>query len=160
MNGKSLRKWILYVCVVVLLTASGNWLRQQFSPTENGPLADVTWTTGTEANQVHISIIDEKRKPLGVTLITIVTDDGVFDVMTNNQGAAQTHCDGKVVTAVRANRRLVFSKALAEITGSPSLAAGLKFEIVAKRPDLLIPKLPTLMDNFPNHKEHEKHEEH
>jgi len=142
MNVKSIINWTLYVIVLVVVTVIGIWLWNELSPRQNGPLADVSLKAGGGAQHVKILLIDEEQNPISSSLITIVTEKGEHDVSTNNQGSAERNCEGNVVTALRVERLLVFSKSLAEITGTPSLAKGLEFRIIAKRPDILGPQLP------------------
>ncbi len=137
MNGKVIIRWILFFVMMFLLVLGGNWLWQQLSANQSGPLADVTWKTGGEPNHVEVLLVDEQDKPLITTLITIYTDGGMWDCTTNFRGEATAKCSGDVLLGISSQHRSVFSKSLAEVTGWPALEEGLKFKIVAKRPDLI-----------------------
>jgi hypothetical protein len=139
MNVKAIINWTLYVVAVILLTASGIWLWNEFSPHQDGPLAEVSYKTGGRTNQVRVLLVDEQQRPISSSLITIVTNKGEHDVTTNDQGTAERSCEGEVVTGLRVERLLVFSKSLAQIRGIPSLTEGVEFRVVVKHPDLLRP---------------------
>jgi hypothetical protein len=137
MNGRVIFRWILFFVAVFLLTLGGNWLRQKLSPHESGPLADVTWETGGEPHQVQVLLVDEQGKPLITTLITIYTNSGYYDCATDLRGVAIAECSGNYLVGIHSQHHSVFSKPLAGITGWPALKEGLKFKIVAKRPDII-----------------------
>ncbi len=137
MKNRVVIGWLVFFVAIFLLTFFGIWLRQALSRNDSGPLADVTWETGGEPEVVSVLLVDEQQKPLITTLITIYTDAGLYDCTTNFRGEASARCEGTVLLGIRSQHHSVFAKPLAEMTGWPALAEGLKFKIVAKRPDLI-----------------------
>ncbi|WP_146369218.1 hypothetical protein [Symmachiella macrocystis] len=132
-----MKRWAIFIVVIFVVGLVGNWFWKELSPNQYGPLADVTWKTSGLPNTVHVHLEDEQGRPLVATLLTIYTDDNEYDFTTNMQGDANIVCTGQVLFGIESQHRTVFSKSLAMYTGSPSLADGLDFHIVAKRPDLI-----------------------
>jgi hypothetical protein len=136
-GGLVLKRWAIFIVIIFVVGLVGNWLWKELSPNQYGPLADVTWKTSGFPNTVHVHLEDEQGRPLAKTLLTVYTNDDAFDFTTNLQGDAKIVCSGQVLFGIESQHRTVFSKSLAMYTGSPSLADGLDFHIVAKRPDLI-----------------------
>ena len=138
-GGLILKRWIVFSVVIFAVAFFGNWLWKEFSPSQSGALADVTWEESGKPYAVKVKLVDQEGNPLVASLITVYTDDGYFDFTTNIKGEGSAMCSGTVVFGIQAQHRTVFSKSLARYTGSPPLANGLDFTIVAKRPDVLAP---------------------
>lgn len=132
-----MKRWVIFIFVFFVVGLIGNWFWKELSPNQYGPLADVTWKTSGLPNTVHVHLEDEQGRPLAATLLTVYTNDDAYDFTTNIQGDAKIVCNGQVLFGIESQHRTVFSKSLAMYTGSPSLANGLDFHIVAKRPDLI-----------------------
>lgn len=132
-----MKRWAIFVVVIFVVVIIGNWFWKQLSPNQYGPLADVTWKPNGKPNSVHVHLEDKQGRPLVATLLTVYTNDDVFDFTTNIHGDATIICTGQVLFGIESQHRTVFSKSLAMYTGSPSLADGLDFHIVAKRPGLI-----------------------
>lgn len=132
--GKVSWKTIGLVLIVTLVLGwSGHFVWTQAANHQNGPLADVTWEPGSEPGLVRVTVVNQQGHALYIAYIQVTTDRGQYDgAAAGKGGVAPIKCQGTALLGIQMEKRLVLSRPLSEILGTPSIENGLEVKIVAK----------------------------